>query len=69
MKGCSGKLDRYNHCKCTEYISNTVTKDYLPHVWLYPSTDLAQFHGTVFVFCFLQIFVFSDFQLFRPEYH
>jgi hypothetical protein len=24
------------------------TKDYLPHAYLYPSTDLAQFHGTVF---------------------
>jgi hypothetical protein len=26
------------------------TKDYLPHAKLYPSTDLGQFHGTVFVF-------------------
>jgi hypothetical protein len=24
--------------------------DYLPHAKLYPSTDLAQFHGTVWVF-------------------
>jgi hypothetical protein len=26
------------------------TKDYLPHAELYPSTDLAQFHGTLFGF-------------------
>jgi hypothetical protein len=24
--------------------------DYLPHAQLYPSTDLAQFHGTVYGF-------------------
>jgi hypothetical protein len=48
-------------------------EDYLPHAYLYPSTDLDQFHSTVFIFFaliqFSQFFFSSNFQLFGPEVH
>jgi hypothetical protein len=52
--------------------SSLKTKDYRPHAQLYPSTDLAQFHGTLFGFYwlfynFLIFFRISKF--FLPEHH
>jgi hypothetical protein len=37
------------------------TKDYLPQAWLYPSTDMAQFHGTLFGFHPTALSQFSHF--------
>jgi hypothetical protein len=56
--------------KKVKFINYFKTKDYLPHAKLYPSTGLAQFHGTIFGFLatlqFSQLFL--DFQLSWPEY-
>jgi hypothetical protein len=49
-----------------QFYLNFITSSYS----INPSTDLAQFHGTV---CFFRLFYsfhnFLDFQLFRPKYH
>jgi hypothetical protein len=49
------------------------TKDYFPQAQLYPLTDLAQYHVTLFGFhqTTLSVFTFffRDFQLFWPEHH
>jgi hypothetical protein len=45
--------------------TNDKTKDYLPQAWLYPSTDLAQFHGTLFGFYPMALSVFTFFFGFR----
>ena len=42
------------------FINSLETKDYLPHAQIYPSTVLAQFHGTVFG-------IFGSFPLFRTS--
>jgi hypothetical protein len=44
--------------------------NYHPHAYVYPSTDLAPFHGSlVGFFRSLQSNVISGFQTFRPEHH
>jgi hypothetical protein len=44
------------------------TKDRFPHACLYPSTDLAQFHGTVFVCLFFSSGSLTVFTIFFPGF-